>query len=89
MLTNRLAVFASALLMVPVLGGWTHGSPPTFEAANWHEVLEKIPCQYVTKAGKDLKIAVKIIVDGKTFQNPTITEEERIRELDKRCFPKH
>jgi hypothetical protein len=87
--TNKLALFAAALFMAVAFGGWTHGSAPTFEGANWHEVLEKVPCQYVTKVGKDLKIAVTLVVDGKTFKNPTITEEDRIKELEKRCFPKH
>jgi hypothetical protein len=62
-----------------------NGGVPTFEGANWREVLEKV--EWLD--GRDLKIATKLVVDGKTFQNPTITEEDRIKELEKRCFPKH
>jgi hypothetical protein len=61
--------------MAAIVGGWTHGIQTTFKGKNWHEVIEKVPCQFVTRAGDDLKIAA-------------ITEEDRIKELEKRCFPK-
>jgi len=82
---NRLVVVAGAIFMAPILGGILHGSTPTFEGVNWHEVLEKVQCQYVTKEGKDFKIAAKLIVAGQTFENPTITEEGQIKELERKC----
>jgi hypothetical protein len=87
---KRLAVSASVVFFMAVTSAQAllHGSIPTFEGANWHEVLERVACQYVTRDGKDLTIAAKLVVDGKTFQNPTITEEGQIKELEKRCFPK-
>jgi hypothetical protein len=88
---KRLAVSASVLFFMAITSTqarFLHGSIPTFEGANWHEVLERVACQYVTRDGKDLTIAAKLVVDGKTFQNPTITEEGQIKELEKRCFPK-
>jgi uncharacterized GH25 family protein len=66
-----------------------HGSAPTFEGKTWKEALEKVPCQNVAKDGKNLKITATIVVDGKPFPNPTITKEDLIEPLDKRCFPKH
>ena len=65
-----LAVLA---ITTPANGRLLHGGNggvPTFEGANWREVLEKVDCGYVTKDGRDLKIAAKLVVDGKTFQNP-------------------
>jgi hypothetical protein len=61
---------------------------PTFEGPNWHDVLEKVPCQLVTKDGKGLEIAARLIVDGKTFDNPTITDRVRVKDVEGRCFPK-
>jgi hypothetical protein len=84
-----LAAFAILTIAMPAHGRVSRGSAPTFEGADWREVLEKVPCGYVTRDGRDLKIAAKLVVSDKTFQNPTITEEDRIKELEKRCLPKH
>jgi hypothetical protein len=89
MRVTLLVGLAVLVMGMPANARLLHGSVPTFEGANWREVLEKVDCGYVTKDGRDLKIAAKLAVDGKTFQNPTITEEDRIKELEKRCFPKH
>jgi hypothetical protein len=64
----------------------THGSaPPTFEGKLGMKVLEKVPCQLVTMVGQDFKISATLVVDGKIFKNPTITEEVRLRELERKC----
>jgi hypothetical protein len=89
MLTNRRAVFAGGLLVAVLLGGWTHGSAPSFEGATWKEALAKVPCEDVAKDGKFLKIAAIIVVDGEKSSDPVITKEDLIEPLDKRCFPKH
>jgi hypothetical protein len=88
MTANRLAVFAGGLLMAVIFGGWIHGSA-SFEGATWKAALEKVPCPNVMKDGKDLKISGTVIVDGERFSNPTITKEDLIEPVDKRCFPKH
>jgi len=88
MLTSRLSIFAGGLLMAVVTGGWTHGSA-AIEGATWREALAKVPCQDVAKDGKDLKISVTVIVNGEQFPNPTITKEDLIELLDKKCSLKH
>jgi hypothetical protein len=85
--SNRLVVSTSALLIAASLGGFTHGIA-AFEGKTWNEALAKVPCKDVAKDDKDLKITGTVVVDGKSFQNPTITEEDRIKLLEKRCFPK-
>ena len=92
MRTNRLALFGSCLLMTVVLGGWIHGSATlTVKGATWKEALAQVPCQDVTKDGKDLKISgVILVVDGQPQPNPLIiTKEDQIEMLDKKCFPRH
>jgi hypothetical protein len=89
MRVTLLAALAVLAITTPSHGRLLRGSAPTFEGADWREVLAKVPCGYVTKDGKYLKIAAKLVVGDKTFQNPTITEEDQIKELEKRCFPKH
>jgi hypothetical protein len=89
-MTMRRITFLATLLIVAVsVSGWTHGSAPSFKGANWHDVQDKVPCQYVAKVGKDLKINATLVVDGKSYPNPTVTEPGVIDELDKMCFPKH
>jgi hypothetical protein len=89
MRTNRLAVLASVLFMAVVSGGaFHHGSAP-IAGANWHEALEKVPCQNITKVGDVLQINVTVIVGGESHPNPTITDEGQIKMLEKKCFPKH
>jgi hypothetical protein len=75
------------VISLPVmLGGWIHGSAPDrFEGANWFEVLQKVPCQDIAKDGRDIRITAVLIVDGKTFEDPVIKEEDRIKELERRC----
>jgi hypothetical protein len=88
--TNRLAIFGGGLLIAAILGGFTHGiAPVTYEGATWNEALAKVPCKDVAKDGKNLKITGIIVVDGKQFPNPTISKEDQVEPLDKRCFPKH
>ena len=86
LLGSAILIIASPTHALLLRGG--SGTIPTFEGGTWHEVLEQVACQYVTKVGKDLKIAARLIVDGKTFENPTITEESRVKEVERRCFPK-
>jgi hypothetical protein len=89
MLTNRLKVFVGGLLMALILGGWIHGSAvATFEGKTWKEALATVPCQNVTKDGKDLKISGTVIVDGNQFPSPTITKDDLMDPLEKRCFPR-
>jgi hypothetical protein len=89
MRTSRIALLASVLLMVGTSAqAVLHGSRPAFEGKTWKEALEKVQCQYVTKVGNDLKIAGLVIVDGMSFPNPTITKDDLIDPLEKRCFPK-
>lgn len=87
--THRLTLFSGGLLIALVSGGFTHGvAVPTFEGGDWREALAKVPCTNVAKAGKDLKITGIVVVDGKRFPNPTITKEDLIEPVDKRCFPR-
>jgi len=86
---RRIALLATLLVVVATVSGLTHGGAPIFKGATWHEVLDKVPCQYVVKVGKDLKINATLVVDRKSYPNSTVTEPGVIDELDKRCFPKH
>ena len=89
MIMRRMGFLTTLVIVAVSGGGWIHGSAPIFKGANWHEVLEKVPCQYVMKAGKDIKINATLVVDDKSYPSPTITEPYLIHELDKRCFSKH
>ena len=83
--TNRLAILISAPLIVTMLGGFFHRP---IAGANWHEALEKVSCQNITKVGDWLQINATVIVGGDSRPNPTITKEGQIKMLEKRCFPK-
>jgi hypothetical protein len=89
MRTSRLALIVCALLMAgtSAQARFPRGSAP-YDGKTWNEALAKVPCPNVAKDGKDLKIDGTVIVDGKSFPNPVITEEDRIKPLDKRCFSK-
>jgi hypothetical protein len=94
MLPRQVAVLVAAPFMILALGGLMRGGlvtipMPTFEGANWPEVLLKVPCDLVAKDGKDLKVNAALIVGGHIFSQPIIREEKQIRELDRRCFQKH
>jgi hypothetical protein len=91
MRTSRLAVLASVLFMAvtPAQARFPHGSAPRFEGANWHQALDQVPCQSITKVGSDLQINGTIIVAGQSFPNYAITDEGQIKMVEKRCFPKH
>jgi|GraSoi_2013_40cm_1033754.scaffolds.fasta_scaffold302872_1 hypothetical protein len=90
MRSSQIALLASVLLIVvtSAQARMLHGSRPAFEGKTWKEALEKVQCQYVTKVGNDLTIAGLVIVDGMSFPNPTITKDDLIEPLEKRCFPK-
>jgi hypothetical protein len=66
-----------------------HGGSATFEGKTWEEALAKLPCQSISKDGKDLKISATLVVDGTAYQNPAITKEDLIKPVDRRCFSKH
>jgi hypothetical protein len=77
----QLAIVTGVLVStcVSVEARFPRGAAPTFEGKTWNEALEKVPCQNVAKDGKDLKISGTVIVDGKSFPNPVITEGGQIK----------
>lgn len=91
MFARRLAILAAAPFIVVLLGGFMRGGfaatpTPTFEGADWREVLLKVPCELVAKDRRELKVNAVLIIGRQTFNEPVIREENQIRELDRRCF---
>ena len=74
---------AGALLRAVTSGAWIHGSPPRY--ANWREALANISCQNILKDSKELKVIGPLIVDGKSYQDRIITNDEEIDAVEKRC----
>lgn len=77
---------------VVVSAGWTHGiAVTTYEGKTLKQALAKVPCNYISKDGDDLKIqGVNIVVDGKPEPSPLIlSKKDEIEPVEKRCFPKH
>ncbi len=54
------------------------------------EALTRVPCRFISKKGKDLEISgVPIIVNEKAEANPlTLTKDDEIKSIEKRCFSK-
>jgi hypothetical protein len=61
----------------------------TIEAANWNDVLEKVPCEKVKKnENGSWSVTATVIIQGARFENPTVTEQERSTVLEKHCPPR-
>jgi hypothetical protein len=91
MRANKILKVLGLLGVLTVTGGYRGGlvSIPNFEGDTWREALEKAPCDIISQVGDDLQIKnAVIVVKKKSFRDPLITEEDRIKPVDKRCFPK-
>jgi hypothetical protein len=83
-----LCAMIAIALAVPASGRLLHGSgQQTLTYKNWHEALENIPCDDVTKVEKGYQITVTIIVAGETHEKPIISDKEKdkIEILEKHC----
>jgi hypothetical protein len=87
---TRVSTCAATIGLALVSIGWTHGTY-TVEAKTLREALEKIPCSYISKDGRDLKIAgLSVIANGKSQPMPiVVTKEDEIESIEKRCSLKH
>jgi len=47
--------------------------------------LANISCQNILKDSKELKVIGPLIVDGKSYQDRIITNDEEIDAVEKRC----
>ena len=78
-------VLCGYLIAAAISAGWTHGSAPVPNYANWKQVAEDIPCNKVEKDGGDVRVIGPFVVDGKTFEQHVIKDEKLVKEIDRRC----
>ncbi|WP_298106331.1 hypothetical protein [Bradyrhizobium sp.] len=93
LLTGGFIETASAGSMMLLGAGSSSPSLPRFEGKDLREILKEVPCDKITKDGRDFKIAAILVVDhGKeqeTLTQPVISQEDQIREIEKHCPEGH
>jgi hypothetical protein len=75
---------ASVLCVAIVCGGWVQGSA-TPSYADWRQAVESVPCRDVKKLGDRIEIVGPLVIDGKSYQDLIIAEEDEIEAVEKRC----
>jgi hypothetical protein len=53
--------------------------------ANWTQAAENVPCDKVEKVGHEVKVIGPLIVDGKSYEQHVIKDENLIKIVDERC----
>jgi hypothetical protein len=81
-------VLCGCFIAAAISAGWIHGGSPVPQYANWKQVAEELPCDKFEKDGHDVKVAGPLIVDDKTYEQHTFTDEQLIKTIDERCHLK-
>ena len=86
---SRLTLIACTLVVALTSAGFLHRGPAVPNYKSWKEALKVVPCDDVTKDGRDYKVTWNVVVDGKSFSNRTIREPDLIEVIERHCPLKH
>ena len=90
MLTTWCIAPAFAQMTLLGVGG---PKPLTFQGKSLREILEKVPCDLITRQGHDFKVNAILVVEKEkekeTLTDPLISDESQIKEIEQHCPQKH